>query len=90
MSLYTGSKDEKMLILLNWVKALNTDYQIASTDPKRYFIHSYKTFIRTTLKRLHRPFNKQVCGHAERFFPEIKAQIRECGGWDDDSVPFPL
>lgn len=79
LSRFTDSNELKLKVLHSWVVTLkNKHNQLSSLSPERYFEEVFQLFLRLSLEKFDRKFDRSSCNEVNRFYPNLVNRLVEC------------
>lgn len=79
MSQYTDSTAIKLQILKSWVESLRRHHwRLSSLGSRRYFEEVFELFLRLSLEKFDRKFDRSSCEEVNKIYPGFVENLPEC------------
>ncbi|HXH76071.1 MAG TPA: hypothetical protein VNJ08_13960 [Bacteriovoracaceae bacterium] len=79
LSVLTPSNTQKLQVLHEWLQVLKARHaKLSSLSPEVYFEEVFEIFLRLSLKKFGKEFDRSSCNEVKRFYPELLGRFGEC------------
>ncbi len=75
----SATNEQRLVIIHEWANKLKLEHARLSTlPPQRYFEEIFKLFLRLSLQRFDRTFDRSSCDLVQEFYPDLLNRMSEC------------
>lgn len=79
LSSMTDSSELKLQVLQEWVSSIRIQHpKNSSLTPEQYFEDVFQIFLRLSLKKFDRKFDRSSCDEVNKFYPGLMRRLVEC------------